>query len=134
MENVDKRFYDYDPDKNWEDISKVLHLFLNFFTIFIHKSVIKLPTFQPIVVVNCYLLLILKVGDGLRNLYICCCYASRLMTKQQMSTRQTGGLIINIGSNSGLQYLSSMAHNVGKVAVDRMSKGNIETVLNLITQ
>lgn len=62
----------------------------------------------------------LKVG--LRNVYICCCYAARLMTKRDELSHPAGGLIVNLSSVGGLQYLFSVAYGVGKAAVDRMSK------------
>ena len=61
----------------------------------------------------------LNLKVGLRNVYICSCYAARLMTKHE-----AGGLIVNISSRGGLQYLFSVAYGVGKEGVDRMSKAN----------
>lgn len=49
------------------------------------------------------------------------------MTKRDGQLAQqpaAGGLIVNISSVGGLQYLVSVAYGVGKAAVDRMSKGN----------
>ena len=50
------------------------------------------------------------------------------MTKRDGQLAQqpkpAGGLIVNISSVGGLQYLFSVAYGVGKAAVDRMSKGN----------
>lgn len=67
--------------------------------------------------------LIFKVG--LRNVYICCCYAARLMIKCGNSTdgceQRARGLIVNISSAGGLKYAFSVAYGVGKAAVDRMS-------------
>jgi len=57
-----------------------------------------------------------EVNDvGLRNAYICCVYAARLMANRK------SGLIVNISSAGGLQYLFNVAYGVGKAAIDRMS-------------
>ncbi|VDM42478.1 unnamed protein product [Toxocara canis] len=52
---------------------------------------------------------------GLRNVYICSVYASRLMVAQK------SGLIVNISSAGGLQYFFNVPYGVGKAAIDRMS-------------
>jgi len=54
-------------------------------------------------------------GVGLRNHYICTTLASRLMVDQG------SGLIINISSFGGLQYLFNCAYGIGKAACDRMA-------------
>jgi dehydrogenase/reductase SDR family protein 1 len=53
---------------------------------------------------------------GLRNNYICCVYAARLMVPAKQ------GLIINISSLGGIQYMFNVPYGVGKSAVDRLSK------------
>jgi dehydrogenase/reductase SDR family protein 1 len=52
---------------------------------------------------------------GLRNNYICCVYAARLMVPAKQ------GLIINISSIGGIRYLFNVPYGVGKAALDRMS-------------
>ncbi|CAI2353156.1 unnamed protein product [Caenorhabditis sp. 36 PRJEB53466] len=52
---------------------------------------------------------------GLRNHYFCSVFASRLMVARKQ------GLIVNIGSAGGLQYLFNVAYGVGKQAVDRLT-------------
>lgn len=52
---------------------------------------------------------------GLRNHYICTVYAARLMVPRKQ------GLIVNISSFGGTQYLFNVAYGVGKCAVDRMA-------------
>ncbi|VDO46467.1 unnamed protein product [Haemonchus placei] len=52
---------------------------------------------------------------GLRNNYICCVHAARMMVKKQ------SGLIVNISSAGGLQYTFNVPYGVGKAALDRMS-------------
>lgn len=52
---------------------------------------------------------------GLRNVYICCTHAARLMAPKRR------GLIVNISSAGGLQYFFNVAYGVGKAAIDRMS-------------
>ncbi|CAJ0919857.1 unnamed protein product, partial [Mesorhabditis belari] len=52
---------------------------------------------------------------GLRNNYICGVYAAKMMVKRK------SGLIVNISSAGGLQYVFNVAYGVGKCAVDRMS-------------
>ncbi|CAJ0558248.1 unnamed protein product, partial [Mesorhabditis spiculigera] len=52
---------------------------------------------------------------GLRNNYVCAVYAARMMVKRKT------GLIVNISSAGGLQYVFNVAYGVGKCAVDRMS-------------
>jgi len=53
---------------------------------------------------------------GLRNNYICCVYAARMMVPAKQ------GLIINISSLGGLQYMFNVPYGVGKAAVDRLTK------------
>jgi len=52
---------------------------------------------------------------GLRNHYICTVYAARLMVPRKQ------GLIINISSWGGHQYIFNCAYGIGKCAVDRMA-------------
>ncbi|VDL72572.1 unnamed protein product [Nippostrongylus brasiliensis] len=52
---------------------------------------------------------------GLRNNYICCVHAARMMVKRK------SGLIVNISSAGGLQYTFNVPYGVGKAALDRMS-------------
>ncbi|XP_066290789.1 dehydrogenase/reductase SDR family member 1-like [Branchiostoma lanceolatum] len=52
---------------------------------------------------------------GLRNHYICSVYAARIMAPQKK------GLIVNISSPGGLNYMINAAYGVGKVACDRMA-------------
>ncbi|KAK6057248.1 oxidoreductase, short chain dehydrogenase/reductase family protein [Cooperia oncophora] len=52
---------------------------------------------------------------GLRNNYICCVHAARMMAKRK------SGLIVNISSAGGLQYTFNVPYGVGKAALDRMS-------------
>ncbi|XP_078604718.1 dehydrogenase/reductase SDR family member 1-like [Branchiostoma floridae x Branchiostoma japonicum] len=52
---------------------------------------------------------------GLRNHYICSVYAARLMVPQKK------GLIVNISSPGGLQYVFNVAYGIGKTACDRMA-------------
>ena len=52
---------------------------------------------------------------GLRNTYFCATLAARLMVPQR------DGLIVNISSAGGLQYLFSVPYGVGKTATDRMA-------------
>jgi len=52
---------------------------------------------------------------GLRNVYVCCTYAARMMVQRR------SGLIVNVSSVGGLQYFFSVPYGVGKAAVDRMS-------------
>lgn len=52
---------------------------------------------------------------GLRNHYYCCVFAARLMVPRK------SGLIVNISSVGGLQYLFNVAYGVGKCAMDRMA-------------
>jgi len=53
---------------------------------------------------------------GLRNHFICSSYAARIMSEQK------SGLIVNISSAGGLQYLFNVPYGVGKTAVDRMTQ------------
>jgi len=53
---------------------------------------------------------------GLRNHFICSSYAARIMSEQK------NGLIVNISSAGGLQYLFNVPYGVGKTAVDRMTQ------------
>ncbi|VDK17715.1 unnamed protein product [Anisakis simplex] len=52
---------------------------------------------------------------GLRNVYICCVYAARLMVPQKR------GLIVNISSTGGLHYFFNVVYGVGKAGMDRMA-------------
>lgn len=52
---------------------------------------------------------------GLRNHYICCVYASRLMVPRKK------GLIVTVSSVGGLRYLFNVAYGVGKAAVSHIS-------------
>ncbi|CAJ0606381.1 unnamed protein product [Cylicocyclus nassatus] len=52
---------------------------------------------------------------GLRNNYICCCHAAKMMAKRK------SGMIVNISSAGGLQYTFNVPYGVGKAALDRMS-------------
>ncbi|XP_013381822.1 dehydrogenase/reductase SDR family member 1-like [Lingula anatina] len=52
---------------------------------------------------------------GLRNHYVCSVYAARLMIPRKR------GLIVNISSMGGLNYLFNVAYGVGKAAVDRLA-------------
>ncbi|CAI4231386.1 unnamed protein product [Auanema sp. JU1783] len=52
---------------------------------------------------------------GLRNNYICCTLAARMMVEKK------SGLIINISSAGGLQYTMNVAYGVGKAGVDRLA-------------
>ena len=52
---------------------------------------------------------------GLRNHYYCSVYAARMMVKNR------SGLIVNISSAGGLQYVFNVAYGVGKEAMDRMA-------------
>lgn len=52
---------------------------------------------------------------GLRNHYFCGVYAARLMVPRKT------GLIVNISSPGGLQYLFNIPYGVGKAACDRMA-------------
>ncbi|OZC09345.1 oxidoreductase, short chain dehydrogenase/reductase family protein [Onchocerca flexuosa] len=52
---------------------------------------------------------------GLRNVYVCSVFASRMMVPRQK------GLIVNISSPAGIRYFFNVPYGVGKTAVDRMS-------------
>lgn len=52
---------------------------------------------------------------GLRNHYICTVYAARMMVPRKQ------GLIVNISSMGGVQYIFNVAYGVGKAACDRMA-------------
>jgi len=54
-------------------------------------------------------------GVGLRNHFLCTTYASRMMVERK------SGLIVNISSMGGLNYLFNVPYGVGKAAVDRMA-------------
>ncbi|BHF81100.1 hypothetical protein SprV_0702423000 [Sparganum proliferum] len=72
---------------------------------------------------------------GLRNHYICATLATRMMLEcrgelttesgdceiESKASSQHPGLIINISSLGGLQYLFNVPYGVGKAAVDRMA-------------
>jgi dehydrogenase/reductase SDR family protein 1 len=57
-----------------------------------------------------------QCGVGLRGHYVASVYGAPLMVKQR------SGLIVNISSGGGGQYLFSVSYGVGKCAVDRMAK------------
>jgi len=52
---------------------------------------------------------------GLRNNYICSVYAARMMVKQK------SGLLVNISSLGGINYLMNVAYGTGKAGLIRMS-------------
>ena len=52
---------------------------------------------------------------GLRNHYVCSVHGARLMVPRK------SGLIVNVSSAGGLQYLFNVPYGVGKAALDRMS-------------
>ncbi|VDM83717.1 unnamed protein product, partial [Strongylus vulgaris] len=52
---------------------------------------------------------------GLRNNYICCCHAAKMMAKRR------SGMIVNISSAGGLQYTFNVPYGVGKAAVSLSS-------------
>jgi dehydrogenase/reductase SDR family protein 1 len=52
---------------------------------------------------------------GLRNHYFCSVLAARMMVKRKR------GLIVNISSAGGLQYVFNVPYGVGKAAMDRMA-------------
>merc|ERR1711953_433727 len=54
-------------------------------------------------------------GVGLRNHFICTTYAARMMVEHK------DGLIVNLSSVGGLQYLFNVCYGVGKAAKDRMA-------------
>ncbi|XP_077581308.1 dehydrogenase/reductase SDR family member 1 [Stigmatopora nigra] len=54
-------------------------------------------------------------NTGLRSHYICSVYAARMMVARGQ------GLIVNISSMGGLQYLFNVPYGVGKAACDRMA-------------
>lgn len=54
-------------------------------------------------------------GVGLRNHFICTTYAARMMVERK------DGLIVNLSSVGGLQYLFNVCYGVGKAAKDRMA-------------
>jgi NAD(P)-dependent dehydrogenase (short-subunit alcohol dehydrogenase family) len=57
-----------------------------------------------------------QCGVGLRGHYVASVYGAPLMV------RQNSGLIVNISSRGGAQYVFSVAYGVGKSGVDRMAK------------
>jgi len=57
-----------------------------------------------------------QCGVGLRGHYVASVYGAPLMV------RQNSGLIVNISSRGGAQYVFSVAYGVGKAGVDRMAK------------
>jgi dehydrogenase/reductase SDR family protein 1 len=57
-----------------------------------------------------------QCGVGLRGHYVASVYGAPLMV------RARSGLIVNISSGGGGQYLFSVSYGVGKCAVDRMAK------------
>ncbi|XP_035680114.1 dehydrogenase/reductase SDR family member 1-like [Branchiostoma floridae] len=52
---------------------------------------------------------------GLRNHYICSVFAARIMVPQKK------GLIVNISSPGGLNYMINTVYGIGKAACDRMA-------------
>nr|ACO10345.1 Dehydrogenase/reductase SDR family member 1 [Caligus rogercresseyi] len=54
-------------------------------------------------------------GVGLRNHYICTCYAAKIMQQNK------SGLIVNVSSAGGIKYIFNVAYGVGKAACDRMA-------------
>ncbi|KAI6212804.1 hypothetical protein M3Y94_00072300 [Aphelenchoides besseyi] len=52
---------------------------------------------------------------GLRNHYVCCVHAAKLMSARK------SGVIVNISSTGGANYFLSVPYGLGKEAVDRMS-------------
>jgi NAD(P)-dependent dehydrogenase (short-subunit alcohol dehydrogenase family) len=57
-----------------------------------------------------------QCGVGLRGSYVASAYAARLMVER------SSGLIVNISSRGGLEYLFSTAYGVSKAGVDRMAR------------
>ncbi len=57
-----------------------------------------------------------QCGVGLRGHYVASVYGAPLMVAQR------SGLIVNISSGGGGQYLFSVSYGVGKCAVDRMAR------------
>jgi dehydrogenase/reductase SDR family protein 1 len=57
-----------------------------------------------------------QCGVGLRGCYVTSAFAARLMVAQG------SGLIVNISSRGGLEYLFSTAYGVSKAGVDRMAR------------
>lgn len=57
-----------------------------------------------------------QCGVGLRGAYVASAYAARLMVEQR------SGLIVNISSRGGLEYLFSTAYGISKAGVDRMAR------------
>ncbi len=57
-----------------------------------------------------------QCGIGLRGYYVSAVYAAPLMVAQR------GGLIVNISSRAGAEYVFSTAYGVGKTGVDRMAR------------
>ncbi|QQP40710.1 Dehydrogenase/reductase SDR family member 1, partial [Caligus rogercresseyi] len=54
-------------------------------------------------------------GVGLRNHYICTCYAAKIMQQNK------SGLIVNVSSAGGIKYIFNVPYGVGKAACDRMA-------------
>ncbi|KAI6198954.1 Dehydrogenase/reductase SDR family member 1 [Aphelenchoides besseyi] len=52
---------------------------------------------------------------GLRNHYVCCVHAAKLMSARK------SGVIVNVSSTGGANYFLSVPYGLGKEAVDRMS-------------
>ncbi len=57
-----------------------------------------------------------QCGVGLRGYYVASVYAAPLMISRP------GGLIVNISSRGGREYVFSTSYGVGKAGVDRMAK------------
>lgn len=57
-----------------------------------------------------------QCGVGLRGYYVASVYAAPLMV------RQKSGLIVNISSRGGREYVFSASYGVGKAGVDRMAQ------------
>lgn len=62
---------------------------------------------------------------GLRNHYICSVYAARMMAKRKI------GLIVNISSIGGLQYVFNVCYGVGKEAVSLSGKIKMRPSISL---
>jgi dehydrogenase/reductase SDR family protein 1 len=57
-----------------------------------------------------------QCGVGLRGYYVACVFAAPMMVAQR------SGLIVNISSRGGDQYVFSTSYGVGKAGVDRMAR------------
>ncbi|CAH8875757.1 unnamed protein product [Trichobilharzia szidati] len=64
-------------------------------------------------------------NTGLKNHYICCVLATRMMIEHQTKSDTNSsrpGLIVNITSVGAKTYLFNVAYGTGKAALDRMTK------------